>query len=104
MTLEELEASLASPIVATPPALLRPGVGPAARGAAGRGRGHLMGSRVVSGSFTSRCEDGVGGISELLSILDYWGGRGGRSNSVPSASAWFAYCCKHSDSNRWRLK
>lgn len=55
MSLEELEASLASPIVATPPALLRPGVGPAARGAAGRGRGPLIGSRVVSGSFTSRC-------------------------------------------------
>lgn len=54
MTLEELEATLASPIVATPPALLRPGVGPAARGAAGRGQSHVMGRPAVSGSFTSR--------------------------------------------------
>lgn len=53
MTLEELEATLASPIVATPPALLRPGVGPAARGAAGRGQSHV-GRPAVSGSFTSR--------------------------------------------------
>lgn len=52
MTLEEMEASLASPIVATPPALLRPGVGPAARGAAGRGRG-MIGRPGASGSFQS---------------------------------------------------
>lgn len=58
MTLDELEASLASPIVATPPALLRPGVGAAHRGggAAARGR-HLLANRPsVSGSFvSSRC-------------------------------------------------
>lgn len=57
MTLDELEASLASPIVATPPALLRPGVGAAHRGgAAARGRGLLANRPSVSGSFvSSRC-------------------------------------------------
>lgn len=53
MTFEDVEACLASPIVATPPALLRPGVGPAARGAAGRGRGQMIGRPGVSGSFVS---------------------------------------------------
>lgn len=49
---EEVEATLASPIVATPPALLRPGVGAAARGAAARGRG-LLQRNSTSGSFVS---------------------------------------------------
>lgn len=54
MTLDELEATLASPIVATPPALLRPGVGAAARGGGGiRGRGLLLNRPSVSGSFVS---------------------------------------------------
>lgn len=53
MTLDELEASLASPIVATPPALLRPGVGASARGAAARGRGLLQNRHSGSGSYVS---------------------------------------------------
>ncbi|CAM9685805.1 unnamed protein product [Scytosiphon promiscuus] len=53
MTLEELEGSLASPIVATPPALLRPGVGAAARGGGtARGR-NLLHRSSASGSFVS---------------------------------------------------
>lgn len=53
MTLEELEGSLASPIVATPPALLRPGVGHAARGgSSARGR-NLLHRSSASGSFVS---------------------------------------------------
>lgn len=56
MTLEDLEASMNFPIVATPPALLRPGVGPAARGASGRGRAPISGHPGVSSSFqSSRC-------------------------------------------------
>lgn len=53
MTLDELEASLASPVIATPPALLRPNVGAAAREAASsRGRG-LLQRNSASGSFVS---------------------------------------------------
>ncbi|CAN0223173.1 unnamed protein product [Ectocarpus sp. 4 AP-2014] len=53
MTLEEVEACLASPVVATPPALLRPGVG-AARGGPGapRSRG-LLQRNSASGSYIS---------------------------------------------------
>ncbi|CAN0454605.1 unnamed protein product [Ectocarpus sp. 12 AP-2014] len=53
MTLDEVDACLASPIVATPPALLRPGVG-AARGGPGapRGRG-LLQRNSASGSYIS---------------------------------------------------
>lgn len=56
MTLEEVEACLASPIVATPPALLRPGVG-AARGGPGapRGRGLLQRNSVSGSYISSRC-------------------------------------------------
>lgn len=53
MTLDELEASLASPVIATPPALLRPNVGAAAREAASsRGRG-LIHRSSASGSYVS---------------------------------------------------
>lgn len=53
MTFEDLEASLAFPVIATPPALLRPNVGAAAREAASsRGRGLLHRSS-ASGSYVS---------------------------------------------------
>lgn len=55
MTLEEVEACLASPVVASPPALLRPGVGATARRVwpgPPRGRG-LLRRNSASGSYTS---------------------------------------------------